>query len=137
MQTNEDLFYKLGKIILLPGILGAVFLRRLGRTGLEWFPGCMFYRYTGLYCPGCGGTRAAYYLAGGELFKSFLCHPFVPYVAIVYTVFMTVCFYRRHIAKGVYRPMKIERYAYGAVAILLLQFVIKNILLLVFHISWL
>ena len=137
IQTNEDIFYSLGKIILLPGILGAVFLRYIGREGLGLLPGCVFRRYTGLYCPGCGGTRAVYYLTQGQLIRSFLCHPFVLYMAVVYVAFMAVCFYRRHFSRKTYPPIRVERYAYVAIAILLFQFVVKNILLLGFHITWL
>jgi len=33
----------------------------------HFFPQCVFYRCTGLYCPGCGATRALYYLMHGDL----------------------------------------------------------------------
>lgn len=137
MKTNEDIFYHLGKILLLPGILGAIFLRLLGRSGLEKFPDCVFRCILGIYCPGCGGTRAVYYLATGHPLKSFFCHPAVLYAAVVYAVFMVTVSYRRHISKKQYPPIKIERYAYAAAAVLLLQFFIKNILLFCFHIAWL
>ena len=136
MQTTEDIFYRLGKIILLPGILGAIFLRAVGREGLTLFPDCQFRRFVGIYCPGCGGTRAAYYLAGGHVAQAFLCHPVVPYIAAVYLIFMVTCFYRRRFSRKSYRPIKIERYAYVSIAIILLQWVTKNVLLFGFGISW-
>ena len=42
---------------------------------------CLFHQYTGLYCPGCGGTRAIYYLFHGQFLLSFIYHPLVPYCA--------------------------------------------------------
>lgn len=45
------------------------------------FP-CMFHSLTGLYCPGCGGTRAVRSLLRGDLRMSFQYHPLV-----LYTVF--------------------------------------------------
>src|ERR1700691_5225571 len=32
-----------------------------------FYPICLFHRLTGLNCPGCGGTRAAYQLLHGHL----------------------------------------------------------------------
>ncbi|MCI9570502.1 MAG: DUF2752 domain-containing protein [Lachnospiraceae bacterium] len=42
---------------------------------------CLFHEITGLYCPGCGGTRAFKALLRGELLLSVLYHPFVLYGA--------------------------------------------------------
>ncbi len=136
MQTTEDVFYRLGKIILLPVVLGAVFLHMLGEAGIRSFPGCVFRHYTGLLCPGCGGTRAAVCLAQGRIWQAFLYHPFVVYVAAAYAIFMLLCFYRRHIRKTSCRAIRIEPIIYVGIGILLLQFVIKNVCLIVFHIRW-
>ena len=50
------------------------------------FP-CLFHLFTGLYCPGCGGTRAAIHLLHGHIAASFQYHPFVLYaVAALFCV---------------------------------------------------
>ena len=33
-----------------------------GSPRTKWLPKCLFHEWTGLYCPGCGGTRALYAL---------------------------------------------------------------------------
>ena len=38
-----------------------------GSPRTKWLPKCLFHEWTGLYCPGCGGTRALYALLHGEL----------------------------------------------------------------------
>ena len=63
----ETIFYILGRIL---------------RQGVP----CLFHLITGLYCPGCGGTRAARYLLHGQIMKSFWYHPLVLYMAVVGSV---------------------------------------------------
>lgn len=46
-----------------------------GDTGPEL---CAFRRCTGGYCPGCGGSRAAYALIRGDLAGSWAAHPWIP-----------------------------------------------------------
>ena len=38
-----------------------------GSPRAKWLPKCMVYRQTGLYCPGCGCTRALSALLRGDL----------------------------------------------------------------------
>lgn len=44
---------------------------------------CAFNFFTGLYCPGCGGTRAVKALLHGNLRMSFQYHPLVIYAVLV------------------------------------------------------
>lgn len=44
---------------------------------------CMMQKLTGLYCPGCGGTRAVRALLAGHPLQSFLYHPFVLYAVVL------------------------------------------------------
>ncbi len=55
---------------------------------IDYMPPCIFHKVTGYYCLGCGGTRAVFALARGNLLRSLFLHPFVPYVAIVGGWFM-------------------------------------------------
>ena len=48
----------------------------------QGFP-CLFHLVTGLYCPGCGGTRAVKYLLNGRLLESLFYNPVVLYGAVV------------------------------------------------------
>lgn len=42
---------------------------------------CPFHALTGLYCPGCGGTRAFYAFIHGHFIQSFCLNPAVDYMA--------------------------------------------------------
>ncbi len=41
-----------------------------GSPHAKWLPKCMFYHVTGLYCPGCGATRALSAMLHGDLKSS-------------------------------------------------------------------
>jgi hypothetical protein len=95
---------------------------------------CIFRMMTGLYCPGCGGTRAVAALMHGHLLKSIWYHPVVLYSVIIYAAYMlthTAAMFVPGI-KGIrYRDI----YIYTALAIVIINFIIKNILLLGFGIT--
>ena len=95
-----------------------------------WFKmPCLFQQMTGLYCPGCGGTRAVRALLAGLPFLSFLYHPVVPYMAVV--AVWAVVFWTLYFVTGNrrFRPELDDRIAYAAAGIVILNFIIKNGLL--------
>lgn len=57
----------------------AGFIKKLLGIGMP----CAFHSLTGLYCPGCGGTRAVKALLLGEFRMSFQYHPLVLYTVAV------------------------------------------------------
>src|SRR5215218_11212240 len=42
---------------------------------VSYFPPCPFYKLTGCYCPGCGGTRALHHLLHGRVATAFDFNP--------------------------------------------------------------
>ncbi len=67
-RLHKNELIKLG-IILLAGAAACVVVLMFppGSPRTKWLPKCLFHEWTGLYCPGCGGTRALYALLHGEL----------------------------------------------------------------------
>jgi len=66
--------------------LGVVYLFK---PGVYPYPSCVFHDLTGLYCPGCGSTRALYQLLHGNLLGALhdnvmavLAVPFFAYAAV-------------------------------------------------------
>ncbi|MGN0370144.1 MAG: DUF2752 domain-containing protein [Butyrivibrio sp.] len=94
---------------------------------------CPFYLITGIYCPGCGGTRALHALIHGHIIKSLYYHPLVIYgviLGLVFYISQTLRFLSRGKIKGLHM-----RTAYPVIAgiIILLNWIIKNVILLVTH----
>lgn len=95
---------------------------------------CMFHALTGIYCPGCGGTRAVGSLLKGQFFVSFCYHPIVLYGICIYVWFMlthTIEKISRHRIKiGMhYRDI----YLWLALAIVIINTAVKDIALTAFH----
>ena len=58
-------------VILLPFVsVGALWLLADFALKHVMLPECQFYKWTGLYCPGCGDTRAVIALMNGDVLLS-------------------------------------------------------------------
>lgn len=91
---------------------------------------CWVRKQGGFYCPGCGGTRAFFAFLEGRFAASFFYHPAVPYMGVLYIVFM-LRGALHFLTKGRMSFMRFRAgYVYTAAAIILVQFVIKNVYLL-------
>lgn len=131
-KTLEDELYIIGLVALVLGVIGAFLFLKVVLPNMPERP-CIIFEYLGVYCPGCGGTRAVIHLLHGRFLKSVWYHPLVMYGAVMYAVFMvshTLC--KLHIIKN---GMKFkEGYLYGALVVLGLNFVLKNVLKFAFGI---
>lgn len=97
---------------------------------------CWVRSHSGILCPGCGGTRAFFYFLQGEFVLSFFFHPVVPYMGVLYIVYMLRGIVH-FLSKGRLPFMRFRLgYVYAAIVILLVQFLLKNILLFQYGIAW-
>lgn len=97
---------------------------------LKWFQmPCLFQMMTGLYCPGCGGTRAVRALLSGHPVLSFLYHPLVLYTAVAAVWFGVSRLLYLITGNKKFRVELDDRCAYAAAGITILNFIIKNGLL--------
>jgi hypothetical protein len=110
-------------LVLLVGYFVPSFMESLR------FP-CWINSRSGLLCPGCGGTRAFFYFLRGKWVSSFFMHPVVPYMGVLYLVYM----FRgaiHFLSKGKFSFMRFRLgYIYAAIGVILVQFVLKNMFLL-------
>ena len=132
-KSREDELFMIGIISLAAGIVACILYYFLLRQFLPRIP-CFFSNVLGFYCPGCGGTRAVYALIHGEFLKSVWCHPLVPYGAVIGGGFMITQGLHRLGLKCI-RPWRFHNwYLHGAMAVLVCNFLIKNLLRLIWGI---
>ena len=133
-RTLDDRLYFYGVIAFIAfAVFGAVLLT-LDYNGVT-LPYCLFNKITGLYCPGCGGTRSVRALLHGHLIKSLWYHPFVFYGAVMYAIYMITNTIKRYINHNFYGMKYKDIYIYIWIAILFLNVIIRNIMLVKFNIS--
>ena len=99
----------------------------------EWFgsisPGCWFRRYTGIACPGCGGTRSTRALLSGDIAGAFRYNFFFPLILFaLFLEYVRLCAVhlfkcRNWECKRYYRVF-FQIFAYAA----LVWFIIRNIM---------
>ena len=92
---------------------------------------CLFHLLTGLYCPGCGGTRAVKYLFQGKWGQSFVYHPLVLYGGAALALELLSVLTSRTLGKPLVRPGKEIWLVYGGVALVVLNWVVMNAVMLV------
>lgn len=64
-------------LVLLASGAAFAFLHLFDPVGSGLYPPCLFRASTGLFCPGCGASRALHALANGELSSAFLANALV------------------------------------------------------------
>lgn len=93
---------------------------------------CVFQMMTGLYCPGCGGTRALWFLLHGDILKSLWYHPLIFYTAMLLIWWMISEMRKRCFGKN---GFKLHRWMIvGGILITFVNWVWKNAVLLIWHV---
>ena len=120
-RKEERGMYIVGWFLIGGLALLAVGMRLMPRLAAYNQRPCMLQMMTGFYCPGCGGTRAVVSLL----------HPFVIYVAVVGGWFMISQTIQRLSGGKLPIGMKYrELYLWIALALVVANFLVKNVLLL-------
>lgn len=133
--TLEEELYRAGLIFLVVGIVSTY-------GALKWiFPHlkgteCIFQKLFGVYCPGCGGTRALIAFLHGQFVESFLYHPIVMYTAVMFGWFM-LSHTMEKLHFPVIRGMAFRTWhMYGALVLIIVNCLLRNILKFGFDIAY-
>ena len=137
----DNIFYVLGLIAMWIAIVSVIVYLITGWSPLDIKYPCIFKSVTGLWCPGCGGTRSVRALVRGDLWQSFIDYPPVLYGLVVYVEFMVRAFLRKHFASdsrsfGPDRDGAIIPFIYVGIGLMGLQWIVKLIAQIGFGVSW-
>lgn len=133
-KTLEDELFRIGLTALAAVMALAVLYVCVLQKFIPPIP-CFINAVLGIYCPGCGGTRALLSLLHGHFLKALWYHPFVPYFIFIYAGFLLTQGLHRLGLKKV-RAWKFHNwYLWVGLGILIVNFAVKNILRLQFGIS--
>lgn len=133
LNTLEDELFRIGLAALAAAIALAVLYQCILRNFLPAVP-CFFSAVLGIYCPGCGGTRALSALLHGHFLSALWYHPFIPYFVFIYFGFLLTQGLHRLGVKRI-RGWKFHYwYLWAGIGILTVNFCFKNILRLKFGI---
>ncbi|MGN0396819.1 MAG: DUF2752 domain-containing protein [Candidatus Fimimorpha sp.] len=123
-DTMDDFMYHfLLKIIMAAALAGAIFY--IAGWKIPEYP-CVMRKMTGLYCPGCGGTRAFLFLIHGKIGMSLFYHPVVCYAVTILSVYMITQTIMRTTKRKVSALHFRMGYCYIGAAILIGNFLWKN-----------
>lgn len=105
---------------------GVPFVNKPGES--KWTPPCPFHLLTGLYCPGCGTTRALYAMLHLDFYQAIQCNllsvfftPFLLYTLVAYSVNI-------YSGKHLLPPVGwFQKVGYSLVVVVVLFWILRNI----------
>ena len=133
VKTLDDYMYiSLSIVFTLVAIATFIYLYFFGDISIF---SCAIYDHFGIYCPGCGCTRAFLELIHLNIFKSIYYNP-----AVFYALAMSLLFIITQTIDRIFKFKKhimpyTNAYLYIGIVILFLNWIVRNILLLGFNIK--
>lgn len=133
MKTDKKMdtyFYIAGWCLVILIAIYYFVSTHFGKGFLHFSYSCMLHELTGYYCPGCGGTRAFFYLMHGKIAASFIAHPIILFAAVLGGWFMISQTIER-ISRGKIKIGMHFRaiYLWIALAVIIINFLVKNLVL--------
>jgi hypothetical protein len=117
----------LGLLIVLSAIAaaGLWYVRVSDVSTKSILPPCLFHELTGLYCTGCGMTRALHYIMNGQLYPAFRMNPLAVASLPFLVWFMLLLLYRLY--KGKPLPGMPTWLPWTILAVIVLYTVARNL----------
>ncbi len=112
-------------LLLLVSLM--VIIYRFNPLEHGWYPPCVFHKFTGLYCPGCGSARAIHSLLHGN-FMNAADHNFLMVLFTPYILFHFITAYLEKIF-NIFFPYYLipESWLWGIMGLFIFYWIIRNI----------
>jgi len=89
---------------------------------------CTWREIFGIYCPGCGSTRAYHELIVGNVIDAFLYNPFLFVIFVPFTIYVSAVYLKRLVTqKNVPSVMSSKKATWVTMAIFIGIWVLRNI----------
>ncbi|MCR4740225.1 MAG: DUF2752 domain-containing protein [Lachnospiraceae bacterium] len=128
--------YRLGKPVFIAGLFGIVLYYMKFFDPIRPCLYCYFKKVTGLYCPGCGVTRAVDSILSGHFLKSLYYNAAVLYFSVFYIYVMIREFVTIHFGGKMLKDKTVYILIYTGIGVILIQWLVKLAALLIFHYRW-
>lgn len=136
LNETDMILYVFGLVALGIAIAAVLLYYFLDFNILNHMYPCMFRTFTGLPCPGCGGTRSLLALVNGRILDSLYYYPPLIYAVIVYVIYMVRCFAYRHFGVWKVKTAAIVKCVYIFLGIMIVQWIAKLVAILAFGYRW-
>lgn len=114
-------------LLAAAGVLGMAVLKLTIPRWSAALPPCTFRTLTGLYCPGCGGTRSAKSLLRGDLGGAFAMNPFVAMLFLLVSGLVAVAVVREWKGRRGALPLLPAWFAWSVAGSLLTFGLVRNL----------
>ena len=128
--------YITGWILCVLALVGFALLSFFDLKLTDLVGKCALKELAGVYCPGCGGTRATVFFLTGHWLRSLIYHPLVPYAGILGGWFMISQTIERLSSHRIKIGMKYhDNYLWVSLFLVVFHFLALNVFLFCFHID--
>ena len=127
-DTDTKLYWISIVSVLFTAVVYGAQMWFVNYTGMHELMECRLKAYTGINCPGCGGTRALGTLLKGNVLRAIYYNAFAVYGAIVYGIFFVTQTLQR-ITRGKIAGIKFKMaYLWLAIIIVVVQYILRIII---------
>lgn len=124
-RARPRLVWWLGGALVL--LLAGIVLFQFNPSQYNFYPRCMLYVTTGIYCPGCGSQRALHHLVHGHLATALRCNALL-ILSLPFLAFFSTRYAARWSANKPLPPLVIRsRWIKLLVGVVVLFTVLRNI----------